>query len=37
MYQGWYNTYEGSKVSKVVMCEVSSMEKMVKNKPKKKV
>jgi hypothetical protein len=35
MYQGWYNTYEGRKVSKVTMCEVKFKEKTTKNKPKK--
>jgi len=35
-YQDWYNIYEGSKVSRVDMCEVSSKQKMIKNKPKKK-
>ncbi len=33
---GEYNTYEGRKVSKVVMCEVRSREKKTKNKPKEK-
>jgi hypothetical protein len=35
MYQCWYNTYEGKKVSRVAMCEVRSKEKTTKNKPKK--
>jgi len=35
-YQGRYNSYKGTKVSKVGMCEVRSGEKTSKNKPKKK-
>jgi len=27
MYQGWYNIYEGRKVSRVAMCEVKSKKK----------
>jgi hypothetical protein len=30
-YQGWYNTYEGKKVSRVSMCEVRFKEKTTKN------
>jgi hypothetical protein len=33
MYQGWYNIYEGRKVSRVAMCEVRSKEKAAKNNP----
>jgi hypothetical protein len=33
-YQGWYNIYEGKKVSRVTMCEVRSREKQPRTNPK---
>ncbi len=36
MSVGWYNTYEGRKVSKVAMCEVRSRKNGQEQKKKKK-
>ncbi len=33
-HQGWYNTYEGKKVSRVAMCEVRSIKKRSRKNPK---